>query len=300
MLDEEQRPPAGPVDPTPADEIPVPAMTRWPHRSETQERIEAEQRRRAIRAQGRDPAAAPPQPRDLNLINVAFAGLCEAVRDYAIFIMNADDIIVYWGMGAHLMKWWTREEAEGGHLRMLYPEGGSEDGTAEDHLYQAAVAGEYVGEGQRVRRGGSTFWGHITLTALRDPNGTLIGFAKVTQDLTKRRAMEAAVALANEAQSSREAAVATAEEAEFARQRAEEARLRAEQARERAEQAAEVARAQARSAKEQIAAMRRESTAVDQLKRVVTGAEPDAYMKLFAGGDAELEGGIPSDAPADR
>jgi hypothetical protein len=49
-----------------------------------------------------------------------------------------DGVIIYWGEGARLMKWWTRDEAEGAHLRVLYPEGGSEDGTAEEHLRESA------------------------------------------------------------------------------------------------------------------------------------------------------------------
>ncbi len=74
---------------------------------------------------------------------------------------------------------------------MLYPPGGSDDGTAEAHLQTAAERGEYTGEGQRVRADGSTFWAGITITALRDEDGVLLGFAKVTRDLTARRAADA-------------------------------------------------------------------------------------------------------------
>lgn len=91
------------------------------------------------------------------------------------------------------MKWWTREEAEGAHLRLLYPDGGSEDGTAEDHLLTAARVGEYCGEGHRVRRDGSSFWAYVTLTALRNAEGALVGFSKVTRDFTARRAVEASL-----------------------------------------------------------------------------------------------------------
>ena len=114
------------------------------------------------------------------------------VRDYAIFLMDTDGIIHCWGEGARLMKWWTRQQAEGAHLRMLYPDGGSEDGTAESHLQTAADTGEYSGEGHRMRSDGSTFWAHTTLTALRNPEGTLVGFTKVTRDFSARRAVEAA------------------------------------------------------------------------------------------------------------
>jgi len=122
-----------------------------------------------------------------------FAALADNVRDYAIFLMDPDGIITYWGEGARLMKWWTREELIGVHLRAMYLDGGSEDGTAEDHLQKAADRGEYTGEGQRVRSDGSTFWAGISLTALREADGALLGFAKVTRDLTARHAAEAAL-----------------------------------------------------------------------------------------------------------
>ena len=120
-----------------------------------------------------------------------FTLVAENVRDYAIFLMDVNGIIRCWGESARLMKWWTRQQAEGGHLRMLYPDGGSEDGTAESHLTAAAHSGEYNGEGHRVRSDGSTFWAYVTLTALRNPDGALVGFAKVTRDFSARRAVEA-------------------------------------------------------------------------------------------------------------
>jgi PAS domain S-box-containing protein len=122
-----------------------------------------------------------------------FMVLADNVRDNAVFLMDADGIIRYWGEGARLMKWWPKHQAEGSHLRMLYPNGGSEDGTAEGHLRVAAEFGEYTGEGRRVRSDGSTFWAGVTLTALKDDDGALLGFAKVTRDFTARRAVEAAL-----------------------------------------------------------------------------------------------------------
>ena len=129
----------------------------------------------------------------------AFAALADSVRDYAIFLMNPDGIITLWGEGARLMKWWTREQTEGAHLRLLYPEGGSDDGTAEAHLAEAAERGEYSGEGMRVRSDCSTFWAGVTLTALRDGSGKLLGFSKVTRDLTARRAADEELAAASQA-----------------------------------------------------------------------------------------------------
>ena len=101
-------------------------------------------------------------------------------------------------------------QAEGAHLRLLYPDGGSEDGTAEGHILEAARTGEYTGEGQRIRNDGSTFWAGVSLTALRDTEGVLIGFAKVTRDMTSHRAAQAALNAARD-------------EAEEARRQAEEA-----------------------------------------------------------------------------
>ena len=245
---------------------------QWPHASEDKERLAAIERGRMIRQRPWDRPSLPSERPDARLINPAVAALCENVRDYAIFLMNPDGVIVYWGMGAHSMKWWTKEEAEGAHLRLLYPEGGSEDGTAEEHLREAAETGESVGEGQRVRRGGSTFWAHITLTALYDPQGVLIGFAKVTQDLTERRAIEAAVALSNQAQSSRDEALATAQQAQEALERAEAARVRAEDA-------AQFARDQARSAQHYIADVLEPELAAEKAERAALGVEVHAHTQ---------------------
>ncbi|HEX6372854.1 MAG TPA: ATP-binding protein [Longimicrobium sp.] len=181
---------------------------------ETRERQEAWRRAESLAAAA---AAGGEEPRDPysgladpEIARHAFGALAENVRDYAIFLMDPEGVITFWGEGARLMKWWTRQETEGGHLRMLYPDGGSEDGTAEDHLLQAARDGEYTGEGHRVRNDCSTFWAGVTLTALRDAGGELLGFAKVTRDLTARRAADAALVAAHEA-------------AEQARRHAEEA-----------------------------------------------------------------------------
>lgn len=196
---------------------------RWPHASEEAERAAAFERGRERRLGAPEGLRREAVREEVRTGNPALAALAENVRDYAIFLMNPDGVIVYWGEGAHLMKWWAREEAEGSHLRFLYLEGGSEDGTAEEHIRQSAESGEYVGEGQRVRRDGSTFWANVTLTALRDADGELFGFCKVTRDMTARRALESSLAAANSAESAREVAVKLAEEADGARVRAEQA-----------------------------------------------------------------------------
>jgi PAS domain S-box-containing protein len=114
----------------------------------------------------------------------------ERVHDYAIFLMNPDGVITHWGEGAVRMKEFSPGEIVGRHLRDLYPPGGAEDGTADEHLDQAAAEGEYVGEGLRVARDRGLFPARVTLTALRR-EGKLVGFSKVTRDLTQQKAVEA-------------------------------------------------------------------------------------------------------------
>ena len=207
-------------DPTaPAPGIPGPSPAEGAQSSDTHgDAAELQERRKAwARGKQRQNARDGAHPVPVHTIarnglndvaSRAFAALADNVRDYAIFLMDPHGIITYWGEGARLVKGWTPDEAEGGHLRMLYLDGGSEDGTAEAHLIQAAEQGECVTEGQRVRRDGSTFWASVTLTALRDSDGGLMGFAKVTRDLTARRAADAALMKAAEAERAKVAAEA--------------------------------------------------------------------------------------------
>jgi hypothetical protein len=113
-----------------------------------------------------DPPGAVCAPIEAGLRpEMLFTLLADNVRDYAVFLMDINGIIRCWGESARLMKWWSRPQAEGSHLRFLYKDGGSEDGTAEAHLQAAAEQGEYTGEGHRVRSDGSTFWAGVTLAA---------------------------------------------------------------------------------------------------------------------------------------
>ena len=137
--------------------------------------------------------------------------LADSVRDYSIFLLDANGVITFWGEGARALEGWMQDEAEGAHLRLLFPEGGSGDGTAEDHLRKAVAEGQYSGEGRRVRRDGSEFWASVTITALWSETGELLGFASLERDLTARREADALLtAAAAAAEAAREAAVANA------------------------------------------------------------------------------------------
>ena len=178
------------VDVTGAPE-PLPAGPPGTPGRESHERKAAHRRGGSHVAHPAEARCAPELP-GLNA-DLLYTLVAENVRDYAIFLTDVDGVIRCWGESARLMKWWTRPQAEGAHLRLLYPDGGSEDGTAESHLAIAAATGEYNGEGHRVRSDGSTFWAYVTLTALRTDDGTLVGFTKVTRDFSARRAVEAAI-----------------------------------------------------------------------------------------------------------
>ncbi len=190
-----------PVVPTPVLEtrggVPEPSGHESREREKAWER--GELRARLLAEAGTDAPNLNAVFEATSIAQRAFVALADNVRDYAIFLMDPEGTIIYWGEGARLIKWWTREQVEGAHFRVLYPDGGAEDGTAEGHLAEAARRGEMVSEGQRVRSDGSTFWAGATLTALRDANGKLQGYAKLTRDLTAAHAAEAALKAAKEA-----------------------------------------------------------------------------------------------------
>jgi PAS domain S-box-containing protein len=116
--------------------------------------------------------------------------LVESVRDYAIFALNPDGLILSWNAGAERIKGYRADEVIGRHLSLFYgPEDLASDKPGEE-LRIAARDGRVEDEGYRIRKDGSQFWANSVITALRDPTGNLVGFAKVTRDLTERRRAE--------------------------------------------------------------------------------------------------------------
>jgi PAS domain S-box-containing protein len=119
-----------------------------------------------------------------------FQRMIAEVQDYAILLLNADGIIENWNLGAEKIKGYSAEEAVGQHFRIFYPQLDRDDRLPDRLLEHARVHGRAMHEGWRMRKDGSMFWGSVVITALHDNDGQVIGFTKVTRDLTERRAAE--------------------------------------------------------------------------------------------------------------
>src|SRR3954463_3499762 len=149
-------------------------------------------------AQARDrttsPQAAATLPRDSDSppieSNALFRLLVESVTDYAIFMLDTSGRVATWNAGAQRFKGYAASEIIGRHFSVFYPEVDVAAGKCEMELEVATSQGRFEDEGWRVRKDGSRFWANVVITALRDPAGTLIGFGKVTRDLTERKAAE--------------------------------------------------------------------------------------------------------------
>jgi PAS domain S-box-containing protein len=116
--------------------------------------------------------------------------MVESVRDYAIFLLDPNGYIASWNRGAERIKGYTADEIIGRHFSTFY---GPEDlaaGKPAWELEMAARDGRFEDEGFRLRKDGTKLWANVIITAVRDDDGTLLGFAKVTRDLTERRANE--------------------------------------------------------------------------------------------------------------
>jgi PAS domain S-box-containing protein len=119
-----------------------------------------------------------------------FRLLVEGVSEYAIFMLGVDGSVATWNAGAARIKGYSADEIIGQHFSKFYPPEAIESGWPEHELRVAAAEGRFVDEGWRVRKDGTRFWAHVTITALRDEH-RLRGFAKLTRDLTERRRTEA-------------------------------------------------------------------------------------------------------------
>ncbi len=117
----------------------------------------------------------------------------EAVKDYAIFMLDPQGRVTTWNAGARALKGYEAHEIVGTHLSVFYPAEVRATGKPQQVLDAAAAQGRVEDEGWRIRKDGSRFWANAVITALRDGGGQLVGFAKVTRDLTERNVAEEAL-----------------------------------------------------------------------------------------------------------
>jgi PAS domain S-box-containing protein len=127
-----------------------------------------------------------------------FRVLVASITDYAIFMLDPRGCVATWNAGAERIKGYKAEEIIGKHFSTFYPEEAVARRFPEYELEVAAKVGRFEDEGWRVRKDGGLFWANVVITALRDQSGALIGFAKVTRDLTERRAHEESLAESEE------------------------------------------------------------------------------------------------------
>ena len=139
------------------------------------------------------PAFAPAvagAPDDLRHSEARFRLLVESVKDYAIIMLDPTGHVQTWNVGAKRIKGYDPGEIIGQHFSRFYEANEGRDASCRTRLQMAARDGRFEDEGWRVRKDGSRFWANVVITALRGSNGELVGFVKVTRDLTERRALE--------------------------------------------------------------------------------------------------------------
>jgi PAS domain S-box-containing protein len=116
--------------------------------------------------------------------------LVGSVQDYAIILLDPEGTVLSWNTGAQRLKGWKPQEIIGQHFSRFYPPEDVQRGKTVMELKTAAEIGRFEDEGWRVRKDGSRFWANVVITALRDENGELMGFGKLTRDLSERKRAE--------------------------------------------------------------------------------------------------------------
>src|SRR5262249_58246011 len=115
------------------------------------------------------------------------------VTDYALFMLDPNGLVVNWNAGAERINGYCAEEIVGHHFSRFYSDRDRAAGMPARALQIAAHEGRYEAEGWRVRKDGSLFWASVVVDAIRNEDGELLGFAKVTRDITERQAAQEAL-----------------------------------------------------------------------------------------------------------
>ncbi len=126
-----------------------------------------------------------------------FRLMVDSVNDYAILMLDLQGVVTTWNPGAQRIKGFTAEEIIGQHFSRFYPAEDLSAGRPAKLLQIAAETGRSVEESWRIRKDGSRFWASVVISAVHDNHGTLVGFTKVTRDLSERKQAEAKLAEAH-------------------------------------------------------------------------------------------------------
>jgi two-component system sensor kinase FixL len=119
--------------------------------------------------------------------------LIDAASDYAIYMLDPAGHVTIWNAGAERIKGWKAEEIVGRHCSIFYPPEDVVAGRPDEDLARAREAGRLTQESWNVRKDGSEFLAHVTITALHTPDGALRGYGKVVRDITESRASQLAI-----------------------------------------------------------------------------------------------------------
>ena len=129
-----------------------------------------------------------PVPDPLQNEDARYRLLVDAITDYAIYMLDADGRVSSWNRGAERFKGYRPEEIIGEHFSRFYTPADRAAGVPAEALRQAAEEGRFEAEGWRLRKDGTRFWAHVVIDPIRADDDTLIGYAKITRDLTERKA----------------------------------------------------------------------------------------------------------------
>jgi len=124
--------------------------------------------------------------------------LVDAVTDYAIYLLDPKGIVSSWNPGAERLKGYEWREIVGRHFSEFYTDEDKAIGLPRIALETADREGRFEREGWRVRKDGTRFWAHVIIDPVRDPDGRLIGYAKITRDLTERKMADEALRASEE------------------------------------------------------------------------------------------------------
>ncbi|MDB5552770.1 MAG: hybrid sensor histidine kinase/response regulator [Rhizobium sp.] len=129
-------------------------------------------------------------PKSAIIADERYRLLIDSITDYAIYMLDAGGHVVSWNPGAERFKGYSEQEIRGRHFSTFYTPEDRQQGRPEIALRTAAEQGRFEGEGWRLRKDGSRFWAHVIIDTIRDKKGGLIGFAKITRDLSERKSSE--------------------------------------------------------------------------------------------------------------